>query len=161
MRWDTSKAHNMHRARAEQKDCTYRAHAGVRGFMLELDATASSTRHGFQQPVNMHNTQHTDNRGFQIGCNADSSARRSSRGKADSSARRSCCPARRAVLRGHQRNVHQRHPHNTAVQCEWCTAWHAALLCSFRTLALTTAAARSGTQLDPWPVGAAPDTESS
>ena len=86
----------------------------------------------------MHNTQHTDNRGFQIGCNADSSARRSSRGKADSSARRSCCPARRAVLRGHQRNVHQRHPHNTAVQCEWCTAWHA-LLCSFRTLALTTA----------------------
>ena len=63
-----------------------------------------------------------------------------------------------AVLRGHQRNVHQRHPHNTAVQCEWCTAWHAALLCSFRTLALTTAAVRSGTQVDPWPVGAAPDT---
>ena len=113
------------------EDCTYRAHAGVRGSKIALDATLNTRPpHGFQQPVNMHNTQHTDNRGFQIGCNADSSARRSSRGKADSSARRSCCPARRAVLRGHQRNVHQRHPHNTAVQCEWCTAWHA-LLCSF------------------------------
>ena len=158
MRWDTSKAHNMHRDRAEQK--TART-AHMPGFLVSrstwmpqppLHGMASSSL----STCRTHNTQTT----------ADSrlDATRIPAHGAAAEAKRT--PAHDAAAVQHGGPCYagtsatcttERHPHNTAVQCEWCTAWHA-LLCSFRTLALTTAAARSGKQLDPWPVGAAPDT---
>ena len=128
---------------------------------LALDAT-SPTRdppHGFQRLSTCitHNTQTTaDSRLDATRIPAHGAAAEAKRTPAHDAAavqHGGPCYAGTSATR-----TTERYPHNTAVQCEWCTAWHAALLCSFRTLALTTATARSGTQLDPWPVGAAPDT---
>ena len=145
MRWDTSKVHNMHRARAEQKDCTYRAQAGVRGITLDLDATAiTREHHGFQQPVNMHkHTTHRQpripdwmQRGFQRTAQQQrqSGLQRTTQQLSSTEGRVTRAPAQRAPLSGTL----------TTLPCSVSGVQR-----GMRSCVLTTAAVRSGTQLGP------------
>ena len=142
MRWDTSKAHNMHRARAEQKTART-AHMPVFVVLCShwmpqppLHGMASSSL----STCRTHNAQTT----------ADSrlDATRIPAHGAAAEAKRT--PAHDAAAVQHGGPCYA----GTSATCtsgtlttlpcsvsEWCTAWHA-LLCSFRTLALTTAAVR-------------------